>query len=159
MPTSSILSFLFNDFYVLAKVFQSCPILWNPMDCSLPGSFVCGILQAGILEWVAISFSRESSQPRDWTQVSHIVGRRFYCLSHQGIQRDWRNWPIWRHVKGGASGKEPACQRRRHKRSRFNPWNGKILWRRAGQPTLVFLPGESHRQRSLAGYSPWGCKE
>ena len=39
------------------------------------------------------------------------------------------------------------------------PWNGKIPWRRAQQPTPVFLPGESHRQRSLVGYSPWGCKE
>ena len=46
------------------------------MDCSLPGSSVHGIFQARILEWVAISFSR-SSQPRDWTQVSHIIGRRF----------------------------------------------------------------------------------
>ena len=42
-----------------------------------------GILQAGILEWVAAPFSRESSQPRDWTQVSHIAGRFFYQLSHQ----------------------------------------------------------------------------
>ena len=51
--------------------------LCNPMDCSLPGSSVHGILQARILEWVAISFSRGSSQPRDWTQVSHTAGRRF----------------------------------------------------------------------------------
>ena len=41
----------------------------------------------------------------------------------------------------------------------FNPWVGKILWRREWQPTPVFLPGEFHRQRSLAGYSPWGHKE
>ena len=41
----------------------------------------------------------------------------------------------------------------------FDPWVGKIPWRRAWQPTLVFLPGESHGQRSLAGYSPGGCKE
>ena len=45
------------------------------MDCSPPGSSVYGILQARILEWVAISFSRGSSQPRDQTQVSHIAGR------------------------------------------------------------------------------------
>ena len=44
-------------------------------------------------------------------------------------------------------------------RTRFNPWVGKIPWRRAWQPTPVFLPGESHGQRSLAGYSPRGCKE
>ena len=47
------------------------------MDYSLPGSTIHGILQARILEWVAISFSRRSSRPRDWTQVSRIVGRRF----------------------------------------------------------------------------------
>ena len=45
-----------------------------PIDCSMPGSSVHGILQAGILEYVAISFSRESSQPRNWTQVSCIAG-------------------------------------------------------------------------------------
>jgi len=49
----------------------------DPMDCSPPGSSIHGILQARILEWVAISFSRGSSQSRDWTQVSHTAGRRF----------------------------------------------------------------------------------
>ena len=47
------------------------------MDCSLPGFSDHGIFQARVLEWVAISFSRESSQPRDRTRVSRIVGRRF----------------------------------------------------------------------------------
>ena len=46
-----------------------------------------------------------------------------------------------------------------HGRPGLNPWVGKIPWRRSRQPTLVFLPGKSHGQRSLAGYSPWGCKE
>ena len=55
---------------------------------------------------------------------------------------------------GGANGKEPACQCRRHRRCRFDPWVGKIPWKRAWHPTPVFLPGESHGQRSLAGYSP-----
>ena len=44
-------------------------------------------------------------------------------------------------------------------RDRFDPWVGKVPWRRAWQPTPVFLPRESHGQRSLVGYSPWGCKE
>ena len=60
---------------------------------------------------------------------------------------------------GGVSGKEPACQRRRHKRHWFDPWVWKISWRRAPQPTPVFLSGESHGQRSPADYSPWGYKE
>ena len=58
-------------------VTQSCPTLWGPMDCSPPGSSVHGILQPRILEWVAISFSRGSSQPKDWTRVSCIAGRLF----------------------------------------------------------------------------------
>ena len=44
-------------------------------------------------------------------------------------------------------------------RPRPDPWVGKIPWRRKWQPTLVFLPGEPHGQRSLVGYSPWGLKE
>ena len=58
------------------EVAQSCPTLCDPMDCSLQRSSVRRIFQARILEWIAISFSRGSSWPRDWTWVSHIVGRR-----------------------------------------------------------------------------------
>ena len=61
----------------VSEVAQSCPTLCDPVDCSPPDSSIHGILQARILEWVAIFFSRESSQPRDRTQVSHIAGRRF----------------------------------------------------------------------------------
>ena len=53
------------------------PTLCCLIDCSLPGSSIHGIFQARVPEWVAISFSRGSSQPRDWTWVSHIAGRRF----------------------------------------------------------------------------------
>ena len=60
--------------YLVAK---SCPTLCNPMDCSPPGSSVHGILQVRILKWVAISFSRGSSQPRDQTQVFCTAGRLF----------------------------------------------------------------------------------
>ena len=60
---------------VHAKSLQLHPILCNPMDCSLPGSSVHGILQLSILEWVTIPFSRGSSQLRDQTQVSCIAGR------------------------------------------------------------------------------------
>ena len=56
-------------------------------------------------------------------------------------------------------GKESPCQCRRHRRHGFDPWVGKILWRRKWQPTLVFLPGKFHGQQSLAVYNPWGCKE
>ena len=57
------------------------------------------------------------------------------------------------------SSKEPACQGQRHKRPRFDPWVRKTPWRRKWQPPPVFLPGESHGQRSLVGYSSWDPKE
>ena len=60
---------------------------------------------------------------------------------------------------GGASGKEPTCQCRSQRRLGFNPWVRKIPWGRKWLPTPVFLPGESHGQRSLVDYSLWGCKE
>ena len=60
-----------------SEVAQSCPTLCDPMDCSLQRSSVRGIIQARVLEWVAISFSRGSSQPRDQTWVSHTAGRHF----------------------------------------------------------------------------------
>ena len=60
---------------------------------------------------------------------------------------------------GGTSGKEPAGQRTCGQRRGCNPWVRKTPWRTAWEPTPVFLPGESHGQRSQAGYSPWGRKE
>ena len=60
---------------------------------------------------------------------------------------------------GGANRKESACQYRRLKRLGFDPWIGKIPWRRAPQPTPVFLPAESHGQGRLADYSSWGFLE
>ena len=56
----------------------------------------------------------------------------------------------------GTSGKESACQCRRHKRCEFDRWVRRISWNRKWQLTLVFLPGKSHGQKNLAGYSPWG---
>ena len=126
-----------------SKVAQSCPTLCNPVDCSLPGSSVHGILQARILEWVAISFSRGSSWLRDQTQVSRIAGR---CLT------------LWttREAPTSDSGvkNSPVVQGTR-------VWP--LVWEdpqsREWLPTPVFLPRESHGKRSLEGYSPWGHKE
>ena len=60
---------------------------------------------------------------------------------------------------GDANGKEPACKCRKCKRLGFDPWVGKIPWRRAWQPMRVYLPRKSHGQKSLAGYIPWGLIE
>ena len=81
----------------MCEVAQSCPTLCDPVDCSLPGSSLHGILQARILEWVAISFSRGSSQPRNGTWVSRIVGRCFNLwatiidyMTHPSVR-----WQVW----------------------------------------------------------------
>ena len=136
---------LFNLPVCACSVAQLCPVLCNPVEWGLPGSSVHGILQAGILEWAAIPSSRGSSQSRDRTQVSHIAGR-FFTIWATGF-------PC------GSVVKESACQCRKQRRHWLDPWVGKIPWRRKWQLALVFLPGESYGQGSLAGYSPWGCKE
>ena len=75
-----------------SEISQSCLTLSDPMDCSLLGSSIHGIFQARILEWVAISFSRVTSCPRDWTRVSHIVGRRFTVwATREAIEIIWLN--------------------------------------------------------------------
>ena len=68
-------------------VTQACLNLGDPMDCILPGSYIHGISQARILEWVAISFSRGSCPPRGWTHVSCIVGRFFTIWATTDYQR------------------------------------------------------------------------
>ena len=70
-------------------VAQSYLILCDPMDCSPPGSSVLGILQARILEWVAIPLSRGSSRPRDQTWVSCIAGRFFtICATREALTQN-----------------------------------------------------------------------
>ena len=74
----------FNLHRCVCLVTQSCLTLCDPLNCSLPGFSVHGILQTRIMEWVAMPSSRGSSHPRHRTQVSCIAGRFFYRLSHQG---------------------------------------------------------------------------
>ena len=74
-----------------SEIAQLCPTLCYPMDYSLPDSSVHGIFQARVLEWVAISFSRGSSWPRDRTWVSRIAGRRFtISATREGNVNYWR---------------------------------------------------------------------
>ena len=117
---------------LLCLVTQSCLTLGDVMDCSPPGFSVHGILQARILEWVAISFSSRSSDPG----IEHgSLALQTYSLLAElpGKPAMWETW--------------------------FNSWVGKIPWRREQLTTPVFWPGESRGQKSLAGYSPWGHKE
>ena len=89
-----------------SEVSQLCPTLCNPMDCSLPGSSFHGIFQARILEWVAISFSRGYSQPRDWTWVSSMQADSLSSelpgnplLLSRSFSNMWKN-----HIEGALSG-------------------------------------------------------
>ena len=86
------------------QVAQSCTTLCDCRDCSPPGSSVCGILQARILEWVAIPFSTQgSSQPRDRTQVSHIAGGFFTIWATREVQN-----PKWNKSKDSTVCTEPV---------------------------------------------------
>ena len=120
------------------KVPQLCLTLCDSTDHTVHGI----LLLARILEWVAIPFSRGSSQARDRTQVSRIAG---------GFFTSWGTRDIIQNVSfsGAASDREPACWCRRHRRLGFNPSVGKFSRRRKWQPTPVFLPRKSHGQRSL----------
>ena len=87
-----------------------------------------------------------------WFQLMIMISD--FCLPDL-----WESNFLWWGLPGWHSGEESACQCRRHQRYQFNPWVKKIPWSRRWQPTPVYLPGKFHRQRSLAGHSPWGHKE
>ena len=150
--------------YVLLKVTQSCPTLYNPMDCT-----VYGIAQARILQWVAFPFSRGSSQPRD--DLSHSLPSQAFPGSSAGkesacnagdpssILESWRfPWrrhrlptPVFLGFPGGSTGKESACS---VEDLGSIPGLGRFPRRRERLPTAVFWPGEFHGL-----YSSWGGKE
>ena len=82
-----------------SEVDQLCLTLCDPMDCSPPCSSIHGIFRAGVLEWVAVSFSRGSFWPRDWIQVSHIAGRRF-TVEPPDIKVWPKSNPLWLYSGG-----------------------------------------------------------
>ena len=111
-------------YYLVTK---SCPTLWDPMDCSLPGSSVHGIIQARILEWGAISSSRGSSWPMDSTHVSCLAGRFFTGESESHSVVSDSLWPFgW-----------------------YTPWNSP--GQNAGMGSLSFLQGIFPTQGSNPG--------
>ena len=89
-------------------VAQMGPTLWNPMDCNPPASSVRGILQARILEWVAIPFSRASSQPKDWTQFSCIAGRFFTIRATAAAAKSLQSCPTLRDPTDGSPPGSPV---------------------------------------------------
>ena len=105
-----------------------------------------------------IGFTGEGNgNPLQYSCLENSMDRGAWQATVHGVAKN-QAWLSNYHSIGFTS-EEPACQWSRHKRCGFDPWVRKIPWRKKWQPTPVFLPGESHGERSLAGYSPWGHKE
>ena len=114
---------------LLCSVAQSCPTLLTPWTIDLQALFVRGSFHARTLEWTAI-FLLQGIFPTQGSKLHLLHILHWQADSLPLAPQTW-----------------------------VDPWVGKIPWRRAWQPTLVVLPGESNGQRSLEGYSPWGRKE
>ena len=156
---------------------------WPGLHSSFPDSlYLRAEAQAGPYAMIFLFIRTKRAQPTKGGRGSPLPfylicsNLGLYTVTHRAFSKPHSSWHSFLvifveclHVQflfiyvyilgfpGGASGK--ACQCRRCKRLRFDPWVGKMPWRRAWQPTPVFLSGESHGQRSLAGYSLLGLKE
>ena len=140
-----------------SEVAQSCRTLRDPMDCSLPGSSVHGIFQARVLEWGAIAFSNHGQLQAINVMLLNVELERHVHIGSYQCVLVTVNILLCRAIWASQVAlviKNPLANAGRCKRCGFDPWVGKIPWRRAWQPTPVFLPGESHGQRSLLGYGP-----
>ena len=94
VPPQKLVAIIIARKVLESEITQSCLTLCDPMDCSLPVSSVRGISQVRILERVVISFSRGSSQPRDWTWVSHIAGTTVRA-TREAYLRKWPFKKVW----------------------------------------------------------------
>ena len=140
----------------------------DPMDCSPPASSVQGILQARILGWVAISFSRQCRGPGFNPLVGKIPWRRerlptpgFWPREFHGLYSPW------------GCKESDTTEQFSLSVSNIDDWENWLtlsamyliicstlaVWRRQWQPTPVLLPGKSHGQRNLVGCCPWGRTE
>ena len=143
------------------------------MDCSPPGSSVHGILQARILAWVAMPFSRGSSWPRDQTCIScsfciagwffttEPLGKPMVYSSLVYIMAPYSSTLAWKILWMEEPGRMQSMGSLRvgHDRATSLSLFTFMHWRRKWQPTPVFLPGESQGRGSLVGCCLWGCTE
>ena len=129
LPTELSKKPLFCGSVQFSSVAQLCPTLCDPMNCSTPGLPYCRRILYQL------------SHREDCMKLNRIYFKMLY---------------VSQRLPSGLSGQESAC---RCRRLGFDPWVQKIPWRRKWQPTPVFLPGKSHGQGSLEGYSSWGHKE
>ena len=116
------------------KVTQSCPTLCNPMDC------IHGILQARMLEWVAFSFSRGSSQPRDRAQVFHIAGGFFTGWATREAQEYWSGYPIHSPADLPDPGIEPGSPALQTDSLPTELWGKPTIWHATQTYILSLLP-------------------
>ena len=130
-------------------------VCWNCLSCK-------NCLACAAKDFIFISLPRSRSPltpnsllPRPQSQFSLLSSTRQLFLIEMEKAQTKRDLELPRWF----SGKESASQCRSHRRHWLNPGVRRVPWRREWQPTLVFLPGECHRQRSLACYDSWGCKE
>ena len=118
------------------------------------------------IPWLGRSPGEGHGYPLQYSCLGNPMNRRAWMAINHGVSRVGNNivtkplpplatnrLPRWH------SGKESACQCRRHKRQWFDPWIRKIPWSREGQHTPLFFPAEFHGLRKLEDYSPWGLKE
>ena len=140
-----VCSFILQISRGYSEVAQSCPTLCNPIDCSLPGFSIHGVFQARVLEWVAFSFSRGSSWPRDQTQVSCIVGRRFTLWATREALSFIHKWKL--HLR------LPDYKKRSPSHMYFWAWLklqyfGHLMWRADSlEKTLMLGKIEGRRRR------------
>ena len=140
---------------VCVLVTQSCPILCSPWTIVHQAPLSMGLSRQEYWNGVATPFSKGSSQPRDGIRVPCTADRLLIIwativqLSCELANLKFMGSP------GGSDSKKSACNAGDTEDSSSVR---KIPWRRKWQPTLVFLPGQSHGQRSLEGYSPWVTK-
>ena len=131
----------------MAQLVKTPPATWETWVWSLgwedpleKGKATHSSILAWRIPWTPWTVQSMGSQSRTWLSLSH--GNSLFWTSLM--------------AQGSPDGKS-LCQQCR--RPYLDPWIGKIPWRRKWQPTPVLLPGKSHGQRSLIGYSPWGHKE
>ena len=153
---------LFRSLYTNICVYYTYDTyLWGFPGCSDGKESACNA-EDPVNSWV-----RKIPQRREWLPTPAFLPRKFHGQRNRARKEsditEWltlnNNKYTWVELPRWPSSKESTCQCRRHKRCRFRLWFGKIPWKRKWQPTPVLLPGESHGQRSLVGYSPWGQKE
>ena len=142
---------------------RKIPCLENPMDRGAWQATVHGVAKSGtpLIYWVCTSLREVESTVQEMPKIKQVVRNKFtfrapLVLSSVSCVELYvsRHQPIPLTLVAQTLKSLPSKQE-----TGFDPWVRKIPWRRELLPTPVFLPGESHRQRSLAGCRPWGCEE